>query len=481
MIMASRTSLEYLESLKDGRAVYYRGKRVDDVTKHELLSIAVKHAAMLYEFKRDGKFSEMANYSDPDIGLMSMFYKIPKSSEDLLKRHELIKESTRYCNGIFNIIQAIGSDALFSLLITSAKSGDSVLRQRVQKYYRYVVENDLAMAVAQTDVKGDRSLRPHEQADPDLYVRVVESNSDGIVVCGAKAHTTQSIAANEIIFIPTRAMVEKDKDYAVAFAIPANARGLKLVCRPVQEVEGLGTDDAPLSSKNLEIETLTILDHVFVPWERVFLFQDWKLAGELANTFATYHRFTAISYRSVMAELFIGAARLAARYNGIDAAPHVRDDIIEMILYKEILDMAAKAAAHHPLFDDRTGIAIPNPLYTNIAKLYSNKQFPNIVGALVDIAGGLTSTLPTTDDLNSPEIGTYVSKYLQGSTRYSGEQRFKLMRLIREIAGGPMTGYLMGLFIHAEGSMAASKIALYRDYKFERAEELVSKLAGVPI
>ncbi len=479
--MPSRTPHDFLESLKDGRTVYYRGTRVDDVTKHELLSVPVKHAAMLYEFKRDEKFSELANHSDPEMGPMSMFYKIPKNSEDLLKRHEIIKESTRYCNGIFNIVQAIGSDALFSLLITSLKSGDSALRQRIQKYYRYVVENDLATAVAQTDVKGERSLRPHEQPDPDLYVRVVESNSEGIVVCGAKAHTTQSVAANEIIFIPTRAMAEKDQDYAVAFAIPANTRGLKLVCRPAQEVEGLGKNDAPLSSKNLEIETLTILDHVFVPWERVFLYRDWKLAGELANTFATYHRFTAISYRSVMAELFLGAARLAARYNGIDAAPHVRDDIIEIILYKELLDMAAKAAAHYPLVDDGTGIVVPNPLYTNIAKLYSNKQFPNIVGAVVDIAGGLMSTLPTTDDLNSPEIGIYVSKYLQGSRKYSGEQRFKLMRLIREIVGGPMTGYLMGLFIHAEGSVAASKIAMYREYKFDRAEELVSKLADVPL
>jgi aromatic ring hydroxylase len=473
-----RTSNEYLDSLRDGRSVYYRGKRVDDVTRHEILRIPVKHASMLYEFKQ--KFPELAVYHDPEMGPVSAFYKIPHGVDDLLKRHELIKESTRYCNGVFNIVQAIGSDALFALFITASKSGDRVFHERVQKYYRYVVENDLATAVAQTDVKGDRSLRPHEQPDPDLYVRVVDSNDEGIIVCGAKAHTTQSVAANEIIFIPTRSMVEKDRDYAIAFAIPANTKGLKLVCRPVLEVEGLGREDAPISSQNLEIETLTILDHVFVPWDRVFLFKDWRLAGELANTFATYHRFTAISYRSVMAELFIGAARLAARFNGIENAPHVREDIIEMILYREIMDVAAKAAAHYPLIDEKTGIAIPNPLYTNIAKLYSNKMFPNIVGALVDIAGGLTSTLPTTDDLNSPEIRNYLVKYLQGSRKYTGEQRFKLLRLVRELAGGPMTGYMMGLFIHAEGSVAASKIALYRDYKFERAEELVSRLAGVP-
>jgi|GEM_PF-2602264 len=146
--MPSRTTQEFLESLKDGRAVYYRGKKVDDVAKHELLSIPVKHAAMLYEFKRHVNFSGKANYLDPEMGLTSMFYRIPRSSEDLLKRHEIVAESTRYCNGIFNIIQVIGSDALFSLIIISAKSGDRALQQRVHEYYRYVVGNDLATAVA---------------------------------------------------------------------------------------------------------------------------------------------------------------------------------------------------------------------------------------------------------------------------------------------------------------------------------------------
>jgi aromatic ring hydroxylase len=157
--MPLRTSNEYLDSLRDGRSVYYRGKRVDDVTSHEILRIPVKHASMLYEFEQ--KFPELAVYHDPEMGPVSAFYKIPRGVDDLLKRHELIQKSTRYCNGIFNISLAIGSDALFAPFITASKSGDRVFHERVQKYYMYVVENDLATAVAQTDVKGDRSLRPH--------------------------------------------------------------------------------------------------------------------------------------------------------------------------------------------------------------------------------------------------------------------------------------------------------------------------------
>ncbi len=478
--MVQLSPTQYLESLKDGREVYYRGKRVDDVTTHPLLGIPVRHAARLYEFKASREFRDLAVLEDPELGEISAFYKVPRNTEDLLRRFRVIAESTRYCNGIFNIVQAIGSDALFALMIATSRMNDRVFHQRVMEYYRYLATQDKAVAVAQTDVKGDRSLRPHSQPYPDLYVRVEEVRSDGIVVRGAKAHTTQSVAANEIIFLPTRAMVENDADYALAFAVPTNAKGLKLISRPLLEVEGLGTEDAPLSSRSVEVETLTVLDGVFVPWERVFLFRDYKLAGELANLFATYHRFTAITYRSVMTDLFIGCARLIARYNGIEDAPHVRDYILGMVAYKGILEMAAKAAAHEPVLDGNTGIAIPNPIHTNIAKLYSNQNFVNVISGLVDVAGGLTSTLPSTDDLNSEDVGRYVVHYLQARERYTGEDRFKLLRLVRELVGGPMTGYSIGLFVHAEGSIAASKIALYREYDFTRAEELVSRLAGVP-
>lgn len=338
-----RSATDYINSVRDGRVVYYRGgKRVDDITTHPIISIAVRHAADLFDVKD-------RLYDDPNYGRISRYFKVPKNTNDLLERHKLIYEDTLRFDGLFNIVQAIGSDALFSLMIIARKVDRKYgtnYYDRVMKYYEYVVKNDLAIAVAQTDVKGNRAKRPHEQEDRDMYLRVVEVRDDGIVVNGAKIHTTQGPVANEIIVLPYRAMVEGDRDYAVAFAVPANAKGLKFIVRPVLEYDG--NPNAVNAASRFEVESLTIFDHVFVPWDRVFMFREWDLAGQLAWTFATYHRFTAISYRAATANLYLGAALYAARANGIENAPHVRDWLVQMIMYKEIMRMGAMAAALEP-------------------------------------------------------------------------------------------------------------------------------------
>lgn len=146
----------------------------------------------------------------------------------------------------------------------------------MKEYFGFVARGDLALAVVQTDVKGDRSKRPSEQEDKDLYLRVIDKRDDGIIVRGAKAHTTQSAVSDEIIVIP-RSLMVNEEDYAVAFAVPANARGLSMVVRPIEEVEG--NSSSILNRFDYELETLTIFDDVFVPWERVFLFKEHNPRG----------------------------------------------------------------------------------------------------------------------------------------------------------------------------------------------------------
>ncbi|BBD73963.1 4-hydroxybutyryl-CoA dehydratase [Sulfodiicoccus acidiphilus] len=382
-----RTPEDYLNGLNDGRNVFYKGKRINNIVEHDALKVPALHAAHLYELKlADPTF----RYSDPELGEISGFFRVPTDSETLWYRSRIIQESTRSGGGVFNIIQAIGSDAIFALLLIGRElltEGKEEFLKRVKKYRDEVATKDLALAVAQTDVKGDRSKRPHEQSDPDLYVRVVGESSDGIVVRGAKAHTTQAAVADEIIFIPSRAMSEQDADYSIAFAVPANSNGLKMIVRPIMEIEGLPSkDDAPNASRHVELETLTILDDVFVPWERVFLYRDHREAGALANLFALYHRFTALSYRTAMADMYIGLSKLAARYNGVEDAPHVRDDIVDIVMYREVMYMAARTAAVDCV---KVGdMAIPNPIYTNVGKLYSNSHFHDVVRDLIDVAGG---------------------------------------------------------------------------------------------
>jgi Aromatic ring hydroxylase len=464
-----RTKEDFLKSISDGRKVYYRGRIIDNIALHPTLKIAAMHAAKLYEYSN-------RTYEDPQFGKISRFFKIPVSSQDLLERYKLIYDLTMYCNGIFNISQAVGSDALFALLITTKtvdKKFGTNYYERTKKYFEKIVKEDLTIALAQTDVKGDRSKRPFEQVDPDMYLRVVATKSDGIIVRGAKAHTTQSAVSDEIIVIPTRTMKDNDRDYAISFALPVNTSGLKLYIRPIDEVEG--NTSAVISKKDYEFETLTIFEDVFVPWDRVFLFKEYEYAGFLANLFATYHRFTALSYRSAMMNLIIGSSILVARSNGIENEKHVRDNIIDMITYKEILRSCAIAAAINPIYIE--GLAIPNPIIVNVGKLFANMNFHNMIKNLIDIAGGIISTLPSREDFESEE-GKNLIKYLRGAVE--GEERVKAIRLAKEISCSPLTGYLMTLMLHAEGSMEASKIELYRSYDYSEAENLIKNILNDP-
>src|SRR4030067_2395869 len=85
--------------------------------------------------------------------------------------------------------------------------------ERFKKHLIYLQDNDLMTDGAMTAPKGDRSLSPSKQADPDQYLRIVEKNKEGIIVRGAKAHQTGAINSHEILVMPTVALKEEDKSY----------------------------------------------------------------------------------------------------------------------------------------------------------------------------------------------------------------------------------------------------------------------------
>jgi aromatic ring hydroxylase len=187
---------------------------------------------------------------------------------------------------------SIGRDELQALLIVTHdldKQRGTNYYERVQNYVRRFQRDQIMTAAAVTDVKGDRSRRPSEQDDPDMYVRVVDRTEEGIVVRGAKAHTSGSVGAEELIVIPTRAMLEADKDYAVAFAVPVDAPGITMIARAFNAGSD-STWEAPISSHDELAETLTIFDDVFIPYENVFLDGEYEFAGPVAHAFSSVNR-----------------------------------------------------------------------------------------------------------------------------------------------------------------------------------------------
>jgi len=479
--MGLRSPEEYKASLRDGRAVYYRGERVEDVTSHPHLGIAVDHAAIDYRVAEDPSYRELATVADQSDGLISRYYHIPRNADDLIKRSRLIETTTRLGHTLVILIKEIGTDALFALHLiakqTDEKFGTAYF-DRVRKFFEYCHANDLAVAVAQTDVKGDRSLGPTGQQHPDYYVHVVGETSEGIVVRGAKVHTSVSINSNEIIVLPTRNLTEQDRDYAVAFAVSPNTPGLKLIASPYAEGVVKSEFDYPISSRHKMIETLTVFDDVLVPWDRVFLRGEWQMAGPLAKTFVEFHRFTAISYKLPLVDLLLGSSELIADYNGTERASHIRDKITWLVSYAETLRALVKMAAIECKIAD-LDIAIPNTLTVNMAKWHFAKNYHQAMAYAQDIAGGLLVTAPGGDDLQSKEIGGYVRKYLGGRGDVDGEKRLRAMNLVKELTTTDFGGYQAVLAIHAEGSIEAEKMATLREHDATKFKAYAKEIAGI--
>ena len=293
--MALRTPEEYKESIRDGRNLYYRGQRVEDPTEHPALKLAVDHACIDFTMSHDPEYRDLATVFDPDIGeRISRYYSVPRSSEDLLKRSELTQVGTRLGDGLLLWTRSVPSDGLVALSITARKidaAKETGYGERVEQYRRHCAVNDLALSAAMTDAKGDRGLGPGEQEHPDYYVRVVRETSEGIVVRGANDQTPSTTHTNEIVVMPTRALKEGEKEYAVSFAVPVNAKGITLIASPYFS-EGLNDFEHPISGRHKQTETLTVFEDVFVPWDRVFLNGEWEFTGPLVQTFANYDRFS---------------------------------------------------------------------------------------------------------------------------------------------------------------------------------------------
>jgi aromatic ring hydroxylase len=475
-----RTKEQYLESLRDGREVYFRGKRVADVTLHPELRLAIDHAAIDYTMAQDPAWRHLA-ITKEDGREFSGYFKLPRSGQDLLDRSALIEAATTLGGTLVVLIKEIGTDALFALHMVADeidRNKNTPYLERVRRYYDHVRTNDLALAVAQTDVKGDRSKGPLEQEHPDFYVRKVGETPEGIIVRGAKVHTSVSVNSNELIVVPTRAMKAGESDYAVAFAIPMNAKGLKLIASPYGSHHEDPPFDAPLASKHRMMETLTVFDDVLVPHDRVFLNGEWEFAGELAKTFVEFHRFTAISYKLPLVDAFVGAALLMTDYNGLERVKHIQDKLARLVAYAETLRALVRLAA----IEHETGplgIAIPKTLTVNMAKLHFATNFHQMMAYVQDITGGLIATGPAEADLESEETGPWVRRYLGGRKGVPVEDRLRAINLVKELTATDFAGYQAVLAIHAEGSIEAEKLAMVREHDSARCLRLAKTLAGI--
>ncbi len=475
-------AVQYEESLRKlNLKVYMFGQRVTNVVDDPIIRPSMNAVAQTYELAHKPEHEDIMTAVSHLTGKkINRFTHIHQNVTDLVKKSKMGRLMGAHTGCCFQ--RCVGMDALNALSMTTydidQKYGTGY-NARFLEYLLYVQENDLTCDGAMTDPKGDRSLAPHQQHDPDLYLRVVAEKPDGIVVRGAKAHQTGAVNSHEIIVMPTLTMRPADSDYAISFALPADADGITYI------IGRQSCDTRKLEGKTFDIgnvlygghEALVVFDDVFVPWDRVFMYREYDFSGQLVEQFASYHR-QSYACKVGVGDVLIGAAQTIAEFNGTDKTSHVRDKIIEMNQLNETLFCGTIACASEG-HREPSGTYSVNTLLANVHK-QNVTRFPYEIARLAqDIAGGLMVTLPSEKDLDSPEVGQWIRKYFQTREDVPLENRMRILRLIENLTlGTAAVGYLTES-MHGAGSPQAQRIMISRQANMSIKVKQARKLCGI--
>ena len=478
--MRRMTGKEYIESLRDlNPEVYFFGHKIKSVVDEPMFQPHIHAAAMIYELAHKPEYEEIMTAMSHLTGeKINRFTHIHQSIDDLVKKVRMMRLLGQKTGTCFQ--RCVGLDGLNAVYVTTydidQKYGTNY-QERFKKYLLEVQNNDWMPSGAMTDSRGDRSLRPCEQKYTDSYLHIKERLDDGIIVSGVKAHITGAINSHEILTMPTRTMGEKDKDYALSFAIPSDTKGVTFVfSRQTNDTRRL---DSPLDAGNPKYgivggEALIIFKDVFVPWERVFMAGEYDFTNELVETFAGYHRSNYGGCKVGLADVVIGGSSWIAEAHGIGKVSHIIDKLTEMIAMAETCWSCTLACSYEG-YKTPSGAYHINPLLANVVKLNITRMVYEWMRLAQDIAGGKIITLPSEKDLDNPEAGEVIKECFSGKEGVPTSDIIKMLRLIENMSVGAGLPEAM----HGAGSPAAQKIMIARRSGVDKKVELAKTVAGI--
>ena len=489
--MALMTGQEYLESLRklDTR-VYMFGEKIDNWVDHPMIRPSINSIMMTYDLAQEPEYEDLMTATSSLTGRkINRFNHLHQSTDDLVKKvkmQRLLGQKTASC-----FQRCVGMDSFNAVYSTTFEIDEihgTHYFENFKNFLTMVQDKDLVVDGAMTDPKGDRGKAPHDQPDPDMFVHVVEQREDGIVVRGAKVHQTGSINSHWHLMMPTQAMRDADKAYAVSFACPSDAEGVYMIYGR-QSCDTRKLEDGCIDVGNPKFggqEALVVLDDVFISNEYIFMNGETDFSGMMVERFAGYHRQSYGGCKVGVGDVVIGAAALAAEYNGVEKASHIKDKLIEMTHLNETLYSCGIACSCEGC-PTKAGNYQINLLLANVCK-QNITRFPyEIVRLAEDIAGGLMVTMPSDKDFksatvtgrNGETIGEICNKYFAAHTGVPTEDRQKVMRFLENMClGAAAVGYRTES-MHGAGSPQAQRIMISRQGNIQGKKELAKAITGI--
>jgi len=485
-----RTKQQYIERLsKMRRNLYLNGEKVDRTDP--IFEPTLNTIGLTFDYAAHPDYQDLCTATSHLTGeKINRFTHIHHSTNDLHKKQDMTRVLCQIAGGC--IQRCMGVDAANAIYNASyeadkANDGATEYHKNFIKWLERFQREDLVGCCAQTDVKGDRMKRPSQQKDPDLYLRVVERKSDGIVVRGAKVHNSEAAVADEILVLPTRALLPEEGDWAVAFAVPGDWDGVKQVVsvHNLRERKYFPRGFTPGAT-----DSYTIFEDAFIPWERVFLCGETLHGSACALLFALFHRHSYSGCKPAMGDLMLGAVALAAEYNGIAKASHVRDKLAEIIRVAELgyaAGYTASALAKPEVYVPGIGFVpygpgsyIPHSIYANVGRCLTGEAVFREAEILCDVSGGIPATFPYEGDFVNPETRDLLNKYIMRNPDIPPEDAAQLWRYIGDVLCSATAGvHLFGAY-HGGGSPIMENIAITTQYDIESRKKMVKRLAGIP-
>ncbi|HMK64924.1 MAG TPA: 4-hydroxyphenylacetate 3-hydroxylase N-terminal domain-containing protein, partial [Thermodesulfobacteriota bacterium] len=484
-----RTKEQYIQGLKRmKRNLYCDGRLID---RDDELQVACLNtiATTFDEAARPENQELMTAISHLTGERINRFTHIHQNTDDLHKKQDMTRMLCQKVGGCIQRCMGIdATNAVYNVSYEADKqnNGATQYHENFKKWLTRFQTEDLVGCCAQTDVKGDRLLRPADQPNKDAYVRIVERRSDGIVVSGCKLHISEASVADEVLVVPTRALRPEDKDYAVAFAVPGDWDGLKQVVtvRNYRKREHFQRGFAQGST-----DSYMIFDNCFVPWERVFLAGEWQHGGVMALLFALFHRHSYSGCKPGLGDILLGTAALAAEVNNIHKASHVREKLAEIIMVTELGYAAGYTASD--LGKPRVympgvgfvpygpGSYIPHSIYCNVGRCISGEAVFREAEILCDLAGGVVATFPHEKDFVNPELKDLLLKYTKRNPKMSAEDQAQFWRYLGDVLCSASGGVSRIGAYHGGGSPVMEQIAITTQYDIESRKKLVKHIAGM--
>jgi len=484
-----RSKEQYIQGLaKMKRNVYFDGELIDRTDERQMDCLNTLGTT----------FDEAAKPENQDLCTaishltgerINRFTNIHQNTDDLHKKQDMTRMLCQKVGGCIQRCMGIdATNAIYNVSYEADKmnNGATQYHENFKKWLTRFQTEDLVGCCAQTDVKGDRMLRPADQLNPDAYVRIKERLSDGIVVSGCKVHISEASVADEVLVVPTRALRPEDKDYAVAFAIPGDWEGLKQVVtiHTLRPREHFKRGFMPGAT-----DSYMIFDNCFVPWERVFLAGEWQHGGVLALLFALFHRHSYSGCKPAIGDVILGTAALAAEVNNVQKASHVREKLAELIMTIELGYAAGYTASdlgkpevYMPgigFVPYGPGSYIPNSIYCNVGRCLSGEAVWREAEILCDIAGGIPATFPHENDFVNPEIRDLLLKYTKRNPNISVEDQAQFWRYLGDMLCSATGGINNVGNYHGGGSPVMEQIAITTQYDIESRKKLVKYIAGM--